>query len=669
MKKDKPSFEYGGQKLTMTKSKKEAAIKLISGVTNPEGEASMRRSVDDFELIRAGRDLEAKLDNLRKLPEVKVGTHVYYVNNETDVPFIPTGKIYIEFLSDSDISKHYELFEKWHLTVLEVVFPGAYRVQVTPNSPNPIKVVMQLQKTKSVLVAEPEFATIPVTQDFVVPRGSFSVTQWHHENTGAAIPIIDIPNSVFGASHFKRGADARIKEAWKYMGSLGSKKIKIAVIDTGFDVDHPMLYGDGTKIVNPFNARDRSSDAGPWFTYSDGSMGAYSHGTSCAAVAAGYLQNGVIGAAPNSRIIPIRLDILTDEAIKNAFEHAMLNGADIISCSLGYPKPVPLSTYVSNYLRHVARNGRGGKGIPMFFAAGNANPASNNVPREISDFAAHSDAFCITASNSLDEPSSYSFFGANALICGPTNGNNGVGITTAHVESQGGSLVHTYTSGFGGTSSAAPLVAGVAALMISVNPNLTASEIKNLMRTNSDRIGGGYNSSGHSPHLGYGRVNALKLVKAAHILATGGTQPTQPAPAPVGPSVPPGTPPVVSTPRKAVVVSNFLNVRSQPSLTAAKVGRLNNGDTIEIYEELGLWYKIGPGKYVHRDYVRVTSTQLKTGRVTSSFLNVRSGPSTANTRVRQLGLNEKIVILETTADGWYKIGNNEWVFGYYVRLD
>lgn len=668
MKKDKPSFAYGGQKLTITKSKKEAAIKLQSGTANPEGGASSRRSVDDFELVRASRDLDAKLDNLRKLPEVQTGTHVYYVNDETDVPFIPTGKIYVEFLSDSDISKHYAVFEKWHLTVLEVVFPGAYRVQVTPDSPNPIKVVMQLQKTKGVQVAEPEFATIPVTQDFDAPRGSFSLTQWHHENTGTAIPIIDIPNAVFGASHFKRGADARIKEAWKYMSSLGSKNIKIAVIDTGFDIEHPMLWGDGTKIRNPFNARDRSSDAGPWFTYQDGTLGAYSHGTSCAAVAAGYLQGGVIGAAPNSRIIPIRLDILSDEAIKNAFEHALLNGADIISCSLGYPKPVPLSTYVTNYIRHVARNGRGGKGIPMFFAAGNANPASNNVPREISDFAAHSDAFCVTASNSLDEPSSYSFYGANALICGPTNGNDGVGITTAHVEANGGRLEHTFTSGFGGTSSAAPLAAGVAALMLSVNPNLTASEIKNLMRTNSDRIAGGYNSSGHSVYLGYGRINALKLVKAAHILATGVTQPTQPNPTPVGPSVPLDTP--TGTTRKGVVVSNFLNVRSQPSLTAAKVGRLGNGDTVEIFEETGLWYKIGSGKYVHRDYVRVTSSaQLKTGRVTSSFLNVRSGPATSNPRVRQLGLNDKIVIHETTADGWYKIGNNEWVFGYYVRLD
>lgn len=67
----------------------------------------------------------------------------------------------------------------------------------------------------------------------------------------------------------------------------------------------------------------------------------------------------------------------------------------------------------------------------MFFAAGNANPASNNVPRAISDFAAHPDGICVTASNSLDQRAGYSFYGANAFLCAPTNGDAGVGITTA----------------------------------------------------------------------------------------------------------------------------------------------------------------------------------------------------------------------------------------------
>lgn len=220
----------------------------------------------------------------------------------------------------------------------------------------------------------------------------------------------------------------------------------------------------------------------------------YSHGTSCAAVAAGAADfQGVMGAAPNAQIIPIKLDVLSDDAISNAFNHALMNGADIISCSLGFPKPVPLSTYVKNIISKVARDGRSGKGMPIFIAAGNANPASNNQPRQISDFAAHPDVICVTASNSLDESSSYTFYGSNAFICAPTNGNDGVGITTATVQisNSGNSLIHAFTSKFGGTSSATPLSAGVCALILSANPGLRLSQIKDILRTTTDKIGSG----------------------------------------------------------------------------------------------------------------------------------------------------------------------------------
>jgi subtilisin family serine protease len=669
----KPSFSFGGKEMSLTKSTTEAAIRVSKGADLPPGTSRNSRSVDDFTLFRSSRAMDAKLDALRKRPEVQSGTHVYYVNGETDIPYIPTGKMYVEFLSDSNLVEHYNLFEKYHLTVLEVVFPGAYRLQVTPESPNPIKCIMALQKNKKVLIAEPELATIPISYDFDVPRGSFSLTQWHHENLGAAIPIIDIPNAVFGSSHFKRGADSRVKEAWKAMGSLGSKSLKIAVIDTGFDTEHPMLFGDGTKIRAPFNAVTNTSDAGPFYTTVHGDTDVFEHGTSCAAVAAGTLQNGVIGVAPNSRIIPIRLDMLTDESIINAFRHAMLNGADVISCSLGYPKPHSLPTQVRNFISQVARSGRGGKGIPIFIAAGNANPASNGVPREVSDFAAHSDVCCITASNSLDEPSSYSFFGSNALITAPTNGNDGVGITTASVQFSNGGLEHTYVSGFGGTSSAAPLAAGVAALMLSVNPNLTALQIKQLMAKHAEKIPASYDSNGHSTRVGYGRINALKLVQAASGTGTSVPTPTPapaPTPTPVPNPTPSGPPPASVTSRKGIVTSKFLNVRQQPSLTANKIGRLNEGDRVEVIEFVGEWYKIGVGKYVHRDFVRLTSAEVvATGKVVSKFLNVRTGPSTSHAKVRQIFLGEKVQVHETTADGWYRINKGEWVLGLHIRLD
>jgi subtilisin-like proprotein convertase family protein len=84
-----------------------------------------------------------------------------------------------------------------------------------------------------------------------------------------------------------------------------------------------------------------------------------------------------------------------------------------------------------------------------------------------------------------------------------------------------------YTSKFGGTSSATPLVAGVAALVLSINPHLTAQQVKAILQDTADQIvdsnldpqlglnKGAYNSSGHSQWFGFGKVNAAKAVRAA----------------------------------------------------------------------------------------------------------------------------------------------------------
>lgn len=664
--------------MSFTKSKTEAAVRYNPGMKPAQKRKSGKKAVAneqirDFEIVQAKSGIDKKLDHLRAQPDVSVGTHVWHLNDEQDSAFVPTGYLYIEFKPGTAEVKQRDLLDEFALNIREMVGPDAYRVNTTPESPNPIKCAMLLQKKRIVLVAEPEFVTKPVSGEFSQPGGKFIGSQWHLENTGAQIPIVDIPNAVFGPSHFRRGADAKVKEAWAYLGTLGSQSIKIAVIDTGFSTDHPQLRGDGAKIRNTFNAATRSADVSPWFQAGDGSWGVFSHGTSCAAVAAGAWDvQGILGAAPNSRIIPIKLDILSDDAIVKAFEHAMLNGADVISCSLGFPKPVPLSTWVFNTIRKVATQGRGGKGTPIFIAAGNANPASNNQPRQISDFATHPDVFCITASNSLDEPSTYSFYGPNAFMSAPTNGNNGVGITTATVgTTDGRTLQNTYTSGFGGTSSAAPLSAGICALLLSANPNLSLEQIRSIFRQTTDKIAGGYDAAGRSQYLGFGRINALRAVKMAIQLAGGGT--ATPPPVTPTPTPTPTTPPSTGI-KQGKVTYKFLNVRSGPSATSAKVGQLVQGDVVSLLEKVSNFWRIGPGQYVSADYIQVLASPGTTippatrrGKVTSSFLNVRSGPSTANAKVLELKKGALVTIFETSSNGWHRIGVGQWVIGTNIQ--
>lgn len=665
---NKATFNYGGASLSLTKSTTQAAVRL-----NPSAKPTGRTArslasgpeLESFQVVTAKRGIDAKLDKMRALPEVSAGTHVYHFDDQGDAPFVPTGNLYIEFSPDADGEQQQSVLDALGLSIKELVAPGAMRVGVTSDSPNPIKCAMTLQKNKLVRVAEPEFLTLPSERDFAPPTGRFVATQWHHENTGAAIPIFEIPNAVYGSDHFKKGADAKVKAAWQFIGGLGDKNLKIAVIDTGFATDHPQLRGDGTKVKNPFNAAVRTSDVSPIVRYSDGSLGVMSHGTSCAAVAAGAWDvNGILGACPNARVIPIKLDILSDEAIKNAFEHAFLNGADIISCSLGFPKPVPLSTYVSNFLKKIAREGRGGKGLPMFFAAGNANPNSNNLPRQVSDFANHPDVLCVTASNSLDQSSDYTFYGPNAFLCAPTNGDPGIGITTATADIAGdGVRVELgYTSGFGGTSSATPLAAGICALMLTANPALTLDQIRDVFKKSVDKIGAAsnYDANGHSDFFGFGRINALKAVKMADALLSGGqgSGGQVPTPAPVPPA---------AAKQRGRVNSKFLNVRSGPGTANAKVAELKLGDVVDLLEKTSGWWRIGTKRYVSADYIQILPA-IRTAKVINSFLNVRSGPGVSNAKVGELKLGDVVSVLETTADGWFRIGDKRWVLGKYVQL-
>ncbi len=81
------------------------------------------------------------------------------------------------------------------------------------------------------------------------------------------------------------------------------------------------------------------------------------------------------------------------------------------------------------------------------------------------------------------------------------------------VEKGGADRLHT--NGFGGTSAATPLAAGIGALVLSVRPSLSREELKGLLEETADKIGGDYDANGHSNELGFGRVNAGKAVSEA----------------------------------------------------------------------------------------------------------------------------------------------------------
>jgi subtilisin family serine protease len=424
------------------------------------------------------------------------------------VPFVPTGQLYVECAPGASREECEKLLDQHELQVVEARGDRELIVQVTPGSENPLKVARALQESPLIAVAEPDLATPGKLHQFAMPTDTRLLDQWHLRNTGFHRGT---------AIGFRVGADARVMDGWEMAQSLGSPNVVLAVIDDGFDLSHPDLSGDW-KIVAPKDFTRNSASPLP------DPMSEDWHGTACAGVAIGNADGaGIVGAAPRCRLMPIRWGRdLSDREIENWFGYAREQGAWVVSCSWSAAATYfPLSTRASRAIQRCAREGRGGLGTVICFAAGNERRDIDSPERHsVNGFAIHPDVIAVAASNSRDRRSSYSNFGTAISVCAPSSGAGGWGITTTDVMGQymrGSQLFEAgyspgaYTDDFGGTSSACPLVAGVCAFLLSIRPDLRAAEVKALIERTARPMGG---QVGPTPEFGHGCINAAAAVEA-----------------------------------------------------------------------------------------------------------------------------------------------------------
>jgi hypothetical protein len=269
-----------------------------------------------------------------------------------------------------------------------------------------------------------------------------------------------------------------------------------------------------SKICDPRDVVHGDDDPSP-----KTSDQAYEHGTAAAGVAAAAGDNGldVTGIAPGCRLMPIQLyaesTFTPNSTEADAFLWAADHGAAVMSNSWGPDNadtPLPDATRAA--IDHATTAGRGGKGVAIFFAAGNSNSDTSH-----DSYISYPGVISIAASNNVDTRAGYSCFGAAVAVAAPSSGGT-LGITTTDVTGNPGYAQGNVTFGFGGTSSACPLAAGVAALVLSVNPSLTWQQVKAVLEQSADKIdvdAGGYDAAGRSDLYGFGRVNAYAAVRLA----------------------------------------------------------------------------------------------------------------------------------------------------------
>ncbi|MDX2147760.1 MAG: S8 family serine peptidase [Planctomycetota bacterium] len=304
--------------------------------------------------------------------------------------------------------------------------------------------------------AEPNYIVYPV----LVPNdASYSTQQYAHQRVNS-------------------------EPAWDI--TTGSSSVIIAITDTGIQLDHqdlaarlvPGANSAGTSVI-PQTSGGQVNDIN-------------SHGTHCAGIAAGIGNNsvGIAGMGWNNRIMPIRVSNSTGggssfTALQSGATWAAQNGARIVSTSYSGVNSASNQT--------VGATLRSTYNTLWFWAAGNANSdlGADNYP----------DVMIVMSTDSADAKSSFSNFGAAVDLGAPGS--------SIFSTVNGSSTAYGTKSG---TSMACPAAAGVAALILSVNTNLSAVQVRDILLNNVDDLG----TAGEDNTFGRGRVNSGRAIADAY---------------------------------------------------------------------------------------------------------------------------------------------------------
>ncbi|PHR46161.1 MAG: hypothetical protein COA32_11420 [Fluviicola sp.] len=288
-------------------------------------------------------------------------------------------------------------------------------------------------------------------------------------------------------------------QAWDF--STGSSNIKVAIVDDAVEITHDDLSGvtwtnpgeianngiddDNNGYIDDVNGYDVANDDND--PNPDSPISSFDHGTHVAGIAGASSNNntGVASIGHNVSIIPVK-STYSASAVTHGYEgiiYAVSVGADVINMSWGGSGS---STTAQNIITYA-----NDEGSLLIAAAGNDNVSSIFYP------AGYSEVMAVASTTFGDSKSSFSNYGTWIDISAP------------------GSAIYSTIPGnsYGtkqGTSMASPLVAGMAGLMLSLNPSLSPDDIKACILSSADDIDGA--NPGFIGELGAGRINAQEAM-------------------------------------------------------------------------------------------------------------------------------------------------------------
>jgi subtilisin family serine protease len=318
----------------------------------------------------------------------------------------------------------------------------------------------------------------------VIPSDELFPEQWALRNVGQ---IIGAPWNIHDSGTSDVDIDA--SDAWDF--TTGSEDVVVAVIDSGVDYLHPELatriwrnaedpVGDADGDGDPDDDQNGLDDDRVGWDFVDWDadpMDVDGHGTAVAGIICATDTDDpnvtddeqIVGVAPGARIIVLRANSLV--SMLNSILYAVSQDADIISMSIGF-----VATGLSPELRDILGDEirmAHEEGVFVVAAAGNEGSTVLVYP------AAFEEVLAVTAIDNDGAAPSFTNYGSPVEIAAP-------GVTVLTTAPYDGSTGEPGLALVGGTSFAAPQVAGVAALVLSQDPNLAPDVLRAILKSTSD---------------------------------------------------------------------------------------------------------------------------------------------------------------------------------------
>ncbi|TDS58865.1 subtilase family protein [Myroides indicus] len=481
-------YYYKGEKIPLTLNKERVNFRASSDFDRTELERNNLKinylSEDDaayFGEVEIGtKDYQQSIDNIRNIKGV-LNVFPHFAKTETNS--IGTSDIfYIKLKNIKDLS----LLER------DAEVLGCKIVNAIPNMP--LWIIVKLDdnaKMTSVEAANKLFEKGVYAE--MDPAFMFDFKP-NCTNDSDFSSLWGLKNNTYP------GMDINVCPAWNITTGAG---IKIAILDQGIDTNHLDLSGNIHSV-----SYDAKSGTSPSV------FGNEEHGTHVAGIAGAIKDNNlqVTGVAPSAKLIPVSHSMYISTTISaelaDGIAWAWQNGADVINNSWGdqgiyYNKLY--SPALENAIEDAMALGRNGKGTVVVFASGNNAP-----PMEYpGNF--HDDILTVGAMQKDGKWRTSSSFGDKLDVVAP-----GENILST--------IPYNEIDSLSGTSMAAPHVSGIAALVLSVNPDLTGKEVRDIIESTAKKVRTDeytYTVKPTRPNgtwyerMGYGLVDAYAAVQKA----------------------------------------------------------------------------------------------------------------------------------------------------------